>query len=85
MDQDVEIFVLSYNRKIEYLPENIIERFPKLMIIHARSCSIKSITKINFKDMQQVIDVWLDGNQIEKIESPTFEDFMALKRLVLCE
>lgn len=71
------------NKKVEYLPENTAEKFPNLKILHAQGCSIKSVSKQNFKNLKTLRYLTLRDNEIQKIESDTFLDLVALEKLYL--
>lgn len=71
------------NRKIQFLPENVGETLPNLVFWHASYCSIKTISRDNFKNLSKLRGLGLQGNQIEKISSDTFDDLTALQILWL--
>lgn len=82
-DAAIELLNLNGNRKIAYLPKNADEKFPGLLIYDAGSCSIKSISKQNFKNMKKLKRLFLGFNQIERILSDTFDDATALLEVAL--
>lgn len=84
-NDSVEGFLSIFNKKIEYLPDNMADKFPNLVFIQAQDCSIKSISKQNFKNLKHLRFLALIQNNITKIESDTFMDLVALEELWLSE
>lgn len=83
--RDEEVVATDYdsNDKIEYLAENVDEKFPNLKIIFASSCSIKSISKKSFRNLNKLDRLVLYGNQITRIDDETFNDLTSLQFLDL--
>jgi hypothetical protein len=73
------------NKKIFYLPIDVAEKFPNLTFYSAWGCSIKEISKLNFKGMKHLKQLRLTINQIEIIDNDTFQDAVALEILLLGE
>lgn len=84
-DRTVDALYYAYNMKIEYLPENVNEKFPGLKVLVANSCSIKAVTKKNFRNLSKLQLLDLSRNKIEEIYSNTFEDLRSLEDLRLRE
>lgn len=82
-DNNVKGFYSYRNDKIEFLPENFAEKFPNLVVIWASRCSIKKVSKKNFRNLRKLRGLDLDKNQIERIESDTFDDLIELEELHL--
>lgn len=80
---DVTGFHMYENKKIQYLPDNVAGKFPSLKVWVEADCSIKSISKANFKNLSQLRLLALHSNEIETISSATFEDLVALETLWL--
>lgn len=82
---NLSILGLSFysNKQISFLPVQVDVTFPKLVGYSAGSCSIKTISKTNFKNLRNLKDLSLRMNQIETIENDTFEDLIALEVLWL--
>lgn len=85
MDDSVQFLSLLFNKKIFFLPVNVSQSFPNLLIYHAGHCSIETIKKINFEAMSTLRWLFLDGNQLERIDSDTFDDLTDLIRLEMSE
>lgn len=83
-DPSVQNLYFSKNTNVKFLPENIAEKFHKLIILMAQECSIKTISRKNFHGLKKLRGLTLRGNQIEKIESDTFRDLVSLEKLSLC-
>lgn len=77
-DEAVEGLVFDNNQKIRFLPEKVAEKFPKLVIYWAQSCSLTEISKIHFENLGSLTQLLLQSNRIEKISSNTFEDLTSL-------
>lgn len=82
---DDKMIGLSFygNNKISYLPKGAGEKFPNLLSYAATYCSIKGISRENFKGLSKLIYLGLNRNQIEKISSNTFADLGKLEKLEL--
>lgn len=84
-DETVGAFYAWENKKLEHLPRNIGDLLPNLLNLHAAKCSIKQISRENFKNLSKLRRLNLDGNQIERIDDDTFEFIPAVERIFLCE
>lgn len=84
-DETLEVLRLYDNKKIQFLPEEVYKQFPNLFMYKAYNCSIKEVSKINFKLLPKLRLLDLSRNQIERIESNTFEDLAAVQMISLCE
>lgn len=73
----------DFNKKIFYLPLKTSEVFPNLLIYAAHECSIKTVIKENFQHLFMIMEIWLEGNQIETIFDNTFQGLSTLKRINL--
>lgn len=84
-DDDLSIKGIFFdeNGKVFFLPDNVHEKFPLLLAYSAWRCSIKAINKRNFEELYNLEYLSLGVNFIERIETNTFEDLMALKQLHL--
>jgi Leucine rich repeat len=71
------------NKKIVYLPVEVDEKYPGLIGYDASKCSIKEISKENFKGLSKLKILWLHHNFIERVDSDTFQDLSSLQVLVL--
>lgn len=82
-NESIKALTFFENRKIQYLPVDIYKSFPNLTEILGHSCSIRSLYKDNFRNLWMLKELWLIDNQIERINSDTFEDLTALEWLDL--
>lgn len=82
-DETIGGLMFDGNRKIRFLPENVVGKFPNLFAYWAQSCSVTKISKTNFAKLVKLKDVRLYSNQIQKIPSNTFADLRSLERLDL--
>lgn len=71
------------NKRIQFLPVKISEKFPNLWIISAFGGAIRSISKENFKGLRELRWLQLGHNQIVKVSDDTFEDLVSLEGLWL--
>lgn len=74
---------LQSNKNIRSLPHNTARIFPNLLGLTAAECSIKTIAYENFKKLYKLRFLLLGYNEIEEIESETFEDLRSLQLLNL--
>jgi hypothetical protein len=84
-DETIQGLRMASNKKIEFLPENLVETFPNLIGYNARDCSIKQILRKKFRGLINLHGLFLSFNQIETIPSDAFKDLTALKYLELRE
>ena len=77
----VKAFMSNDLKNIEYLPENINEKFPNLAILKAKNCSIKAVRKENFCGLQKLVKLMLDNNEITELSADVFDDLIRLKIL----
>lgn len=82
-DSSILALDLSFNKELTNLPIDIHNTFPEILAYKASHCSIETISKMNFYNMLQLTELRLNDNQIEKIDSDTFEDLVSLKYLYL--
>lgn len=69
------------NKKIFYLPTNLHQTFPQLKFYYASDCSIKSVTKENFKSLAKLTMLNLSANKIKTFKVDTFDDLKSLELL----
>jgi Leucine rich repeat len=84
-DETIKWISFSLNKKIEYLPVQVSVKFPSLTCYMAYRCSIKAISRDNFREMTQLTLLYLYSNQIEEIKRDTFLDLKKLSVLLLGE
>jgi len=76
---------MDRNKQIQFLPVEIYKSFPNLVVLWADSCSIKAITKDNFKNLEQLRLIGMSFNLITTIPSDAFKGLESLERLYLGE
>lgn len=74
---------MKANKRIEFFPENIAEKFPNLIGLNAKSCSLETLSKENFKNFHKLRSMTISYNFIEKISTDTFMDLKLLEILDL--
>lgn len=82
-EKSVKELSFNTNKKIAFLPVDVYKSFTNLTFYGAASCSLKTVSKENFKQLYTVIHLHLQDNQIEKIHSDTFSDLFSLSYLKL--
>lgn len=82
-EETVEGFSVWQNKKVEYLPKNTGEKYPNLIGYDARDCSIKEISKEDFKGLSKLQRLYLNYNQIEKISDDTFDSISGVHEILL--
>lgn len=80
---NVQAITFGNNKKIDYLPLDTFKTYPNLLVFGAWNCSIKSIHKGNFQYLDRLKIIFLHHNQLETINSDTFEDLLNLEFLSL--
>jgi hypothetical protein len=71
------------NKNIFYLPIQVVEQFSNLAIIQADDCNVKQISNANFKKLSKLRWLSLEHNQIQTVETDTFNDLAHLEFLSL--
>lgn len=84
-DEAIEGFYAEGNEKLDFLPTNLGDKFPNLINLHARNCSIKAISKENFEGLDKLRRLNLAGNQIKKIADDTFDSIPSVENIWLSE
>lgn len=82
-DQETKTLIFHGNKKIYFLPKNIYRNFPDLIEIDASKCSIKIVSRENFKKLEKLKKLSLQNNEIEKVQKNSFEDLLSLEVLDL--
>lgn len=86
-DLDGSLFVRALdffnNKKISFLPIQVDENFPNLLVYYADYCSIEKISKQNFKNLLKLKLLNLDNNKIQDIQGGTFGDLKNLEEISL--
>lgn len=81
--EDVNWFDISENKNVQYLPMNVFRKFPNLEIYYAFKSGVLKINKNNFYGAEKLQGLWLDHNEINTIESGSFNELKSLKWLYL--
>jgi hypothetical protein len=84
-NEDVTALEFSNNENIFMLPVKVAESFPNLRAFGVARCSVRAVTKENFKGLTKLRYLSLNQNKIEKIPSDTFADLVSLDQLFLCK
>ena len=73
----------KYSENTEYLPVNVDQTFPNLVVYEFENCHIKKIGYANLKNLKNLQLINLESNQISSITSSAFNDTPILKYLNL--
>ena len=77
-NENVTQFLGNDIKKLEYLPIDIVDSFPKVTHISFSETSLKSISKKNFHGLRNLEILSLSYNQISSIDEDTFDDLSDL-------
>ena len=83
MNKNVTGFTIENSDQVKFLPVNISEIFPNLLVFKVINCSVKSVKSEHFAKMQALKILNLNGNEIETVASDSFKDLGNLTTLVL--
>jgi Leucine-rich repeat (LRR) protein len=83
LDKYILVLTFSRNSEIYYLPINVADKFPNLMVYNASFCSIKKVLNMNFQFLSKLKTLDLSFNQVEVIEKETFVDLKSLETIRL--
>lgn len=84
-DETVKGFYALNNKNLEFLPKNIGEKFPNLLVLQVGGCSVKAISKEHFKGLTMLQGLAISNNQLETIDDDTFDHIPAVVKISLCE
>jgi Leucine rich repeat len=82
-DEEMSGLWLNSNNKINYLPINVGEKFPNLLGYDAAGCSLTEVLSSNFRKLSKLKELYLNYNQIERVNADTFDDMTSLEVLHL--
>lgn len=71
------------NKKILYLPENIVKVFPNLWAYNFHDCAIRELIIGNFQGLTKLREINVHLNQIEKIPPGIFDGLLSLEQIRL--
>lgn len=80
-DDSVKALELSGNMAVQFLPVETHRKFPKLVVYSASECSIKTLKKEHFVNLDFLVGIFMRKNQIETLNTDVFEDLQALEEL----
>lgn len=80
-DDTIQGLTFIYNKNIYHLPIGVGEKFPNLLAYSNYDCSIKEISKQNFKGLSKLKYLSMGANMIVRIASDTFSDLTSLEVL----
>ena len=81
--KEIEGLNLNHERSVKFIPENIAELFPELIVYDARCCSIHTLMEKDFKGLTKLEAIFLMDNEIELIDRDSFKDLTNLRKLDL--
>lgn len=82
-DLAVKGFSMQEDVKVLYLPGNLSEKFPNLVVYHLEKSAVKEITENNFKGLYELTQLILAYLQIKHIDINAFKDNSKLEYLRL--
>lgn len=82
-DKTVTAVFFHNNKKIFYLPVQLDSSFPSLFTLGAAECSIKELSKNNFRNLKKLRKLWLERNHIEQLPKDVFKDLVSIEELLL--
>lgn len=83
LNNDVIGISFDKNTNVQFLPINVYESFPDLIIYGASYCRIQAVIKENFQLLNKLTHIHLSGNKIETIPGNLFEGLESLKKIFL--
>lgn len=84
-DESIDGFGASGNKRFEFLPTNLCDKFPNLLGLQAAGCPIKQISKEIFNGLDKLRYLNLQYNQIETIADDAFNGIPAVEMIWLGE
>jgi len=85
--RDLSILQLWFfdNKNIKFLPIGVYKSFPDLIAFFAGSCSLTTVRRENFANLNKLKSLVLNVNKITRFNDDTFQDLIAIERLHLGE
>ena len=77
-NEKIPVFDIRHSKGVKFLPENIAESFPGLIVYKVWNCSIKIVNLKHFRDLYKLECLDLVSNEIESIDGDSFEDLTKL-------
>lgn len=74
----IDAILFSYNKKIQFLPVNVHERFPSLEFYLAKDAAIQGVSALNFNKLSSLKYLDLRKNQITFIPSDCFKTLIRI-------
>lgn len=70
----VKGFQMTSSNEVKFLPENLVEKLPRLLVYDVRSTAVVSVEKKHFRDQLDLEYIDLSENKIEKVSNEAFSD-----------
>ena len=75
---DVQGFCISHTA-VHYMPKNIVEFFPNLILIQINDCGLKRVTREDFIGFENIMTLALQDNELTLLPDDLFEGMENLK------
>ena len=79
----IPAFSIEHIKEVKFLPENIVDSFPELIVFEVWNCSIKTVHGEHFKGLTKLEYLNLAYNEIESMDGDSFKDLTKLENLDL--
>ena len=79
----IQAFGIEHNKEVKFLPENIAETFPELIVYQVWDCSTRTVNRNHFKGLHKLEHLILVRDEIESIGGDSFKDMKKLEELNL--
>lgn len=79
----VKGFQMTSSNDVKFLPENLVEKLPRLLVYDVRSTAVTTVEKKHFRDQLDLEYIDLSENKIEKVSNEAFSDCENLVYLYL--
>lgn len=83
--KNLEVNTITFvrNKKVEFLPVDVYEKYPNLENYLASYASVKKISALNFKRLSNLKLLELKKNKIEFVPDDCFQDLIEMQRISL--
>lgn len=82
-DRTTQGFDIKNKKGVKYLPNNLFQAFPNLIVVQVFNCSVTTANKNHFKSLSKLKTLSLSRNEIEEIAAEAFADLVSLELLIL--
>lgn len=82
-DSFIESFYIDNDKNVKFIPENVGEKFPNVIVFHVVKTGLTSIAAKDFRNLPNLKEIELNDNEIERVNRNTFKYLLQLEHINL--